>query len=393
MGQTLLAFVDVKKAYDNVDLDILDKIIRSMHPPEDVLQEWNDEYFDLKMLNMDVCGDIVKRSNGLPQGSELAPALFNIYTTYILNELEKTFPSDEYNYEVGVFADNWVLMSKVKNEKGMKELISKINLWLYDNFKLEFTLEEEEIQKVYKIVDKKYAKKSETDKTITFLGIKWKFDRENNAYFDYKDYIWNFPNIKMMPAFTTFKFVKRFIIPKFRYYYDYLNVVNKNEADEFLKWFRGKLIRYLKRQLNYIKISNELINELLAPSNPNKIWRKFLTPYFQKSDEVWNENNKLSDQQMILLEKLRRMARCCAEKDIKVGCYQASNFLFNNKTTEIYFERNPKCQNNKERNRTWMVLDILYFAITCEKRISTAIFKEQEKYMNRTIRKRNYKFF
>ena len=393
MGSTLLAFVDVKKAYDNVDLDILDRIIRSMHPPQDVLLEWNDEYQDLKMLNMDVCGDIIKRSNGLPQGSELAPALFNIYTTYILEQLEILFPSQEYNYEVAVFADNWVLISDTNNEQEMKDLISEINMWMYDNFKLEFTIAEQEIQKATGFKDKKYANSKESDKIISFLGIKWHFNQDNKIYFDYKDYIWNFPPMKMTPAYTTIKMTKRFLVPKFRYYYDYLNVVNKNEANEFLKWFRAKLRKYLQKQLNYIKISKELLDEIIYPTNQDHIWRKFLTPYLQKENEIWNGNGKLNLKQTILLEKLRQMARYCFETSIKIGCYQATNFLFSNKTPQIYFKNNPRCETKRQRNRTWMVLDLLYYAITCEKRISTVIFKEQTNYMNRTIRKRTYKFF
>jgi len=384
--------VDVKKAYDNVDLDILDRIICSMHPPTDVLMEWKDEYEDLKMLNMDVCGDIVKRSNGLPQGSELAPALFNIYTTYILEQLEILFPSAEYDYEVAVFADNWVLISD-SNERQMKDLILEINMWMYDNFKLEFTIVEQEVQKATGFKERKYAKSKPTDKVISFLGVKWHFNQDNKIYFDFKDYVWNFSPMKMMPAYATIKLIKKFLVPKFRYYYDYLNIVSKNEAEEFLKWFRTKLRRYLQKQLNYIKISNELLNEIISPNNPDHIWRKFLTPYFQQEEEVWNNNRKLSIKQVVLLERLRQMARYCMETSIKIGCYQASNFLFNNKTPSIYFQKNPRCTTKRQKNRTWMVLDLLYYAITCEKRISTTIFKEQANYMCKTTRRRTYKFF
>lgn len=393
MGSTLLAFVDVKKAYDNVDLDILNRIIISMHPPEDVLMEWYDEYEDLKMLNMDVCGDIIKRSNGLPQGSELAPALFNIYTTYILEQLEILFPSEEYNYQVAVFADNWVLISDTNNKQQMEDLITKINLWMYDNFKLQFTLEEQEVQKVTGFKDRKYANSKANDKIITFLGAKWHFNQDNKIYFDYRDYTWNFTPMKMTPAYTTIKLVKRYLVPKFRYFYDYLNVVNQNEANEFLKWFRAKLRKYLQRQLNYIKIPKEMIDEIISPNNIDYIWRKFLTPYLQLEEEIWNGNNKLSMKQVLLLERLRQMARYCMETSIKIGCYQATNFLFSDKTPMFYFRNNPRCETKKQRNRTWMVLDLLYYAITCEKRISTVIFKEQLNYMNKTIRKRSYRFF
>ena len=96
-----VAFADITKSYDNVDLDKLKRIILEMNPPDEVRLEWEDELRDLRTLNMDVSGVCIKRSNGLPQGSELAPGLFNIYTTYILNHLTV---SDQI--EIAVFADN-----------------------------------------------------------------------------------------------------------------------------------------------------------------------------------------------------------------------------------------------------------------------------------------------
>lgn len=57
------AFADIAKAYDNVDLDLLNQIILEMNPPADVLIEWQDELRDLKVLNMDVSGVCINRSS------------------------------------------------------------------------------------------------------------------------------------------------------------------------------------------------------------------------------------------------------------------------------------------------------------------------------------------
>lgn len=119
------AFADIAKAYDNVDLDLLNQIILEMNPPADVLIEWQDELRDLKVLNMDVSGVCIKRSNDFPQRSELAPGLFNIYTAYILNHL--VIPP---HWEITVFADNWVLTSKQLSKQQMFLEIQNINAQL-----------------------------------------------------------------------------------------------------------------------------------------------------------------------------------------------------------------------------------------------------------------------
>ena len=64
----MLDFADITKAYDNMDLDILDRYISEMNPLEEILLEWQDELQDLKVLNMDVSGVCIKRSNGNPSG-------------------------------------------------------------------------------------------------------------------------------------------------------------------------------------------------------------------------------------------------------------------------------------------------------------------------------------
>jgi len=394
---TTFAFADITKAYDNVNLDKLDEIIREMNPPADVLEEWQDELKDLKTLNMNVSGVCIKRSNGLPQGSELAPGLFNIYTTYILNHIEIPFYLD-----VAIFADNWVISGTISKEK-MKEEIIKINFQLVE-YNLEFTMNEVEIDQIKKIVNKPKLDEEEIEEEkknnheIKFLGVKWYISNKGEAWFDGNDYRWNLPNYASGPGFRILQQYKKFVIPKFRYYHTYLKIVNQKSADELEKWLIKKIRFKLQKELIYLKIPNELITELINPKSldseeqiRDKPLRKYLTYYLQKSHETIERN--LDPVQVKFLEKIKKLAKLTKEKSIRFGIYQATNYLYSDKEPEVYFKDNKMHENFKQLKRTWMILDTIYFAVMAEKRISTTIFKEQENYMMKTARHRCYNIF
>lgn len=60
-------------------------------------------------------------------------------------------------------------------------------------------------------------------------------------------------------------------LPKFTYFYCYLKLINKNKSNEFLKWFKIKIIFKLRKEMFYFKITNELIDQLISPRNQDKI--------------------------------------------------------------------------------------------------------------------------
>ena len=394
---TTFAFADITKAYDNVDLDLLDQIIRKMNPPADVLEEWQDELNDLKTLNMNVSGVCIKRSNGLPQGSELAPGLFNIYTTYILNHIDIPFYLD-----VAVFADNWVISGTISKEM-MEDEVLKINAQL-EEYKIEFTMQEVEIEQIKQIVDKPKMNEKDLEEfkkenhEITFLGVKWYISRNGNAWFDGNDYQWNIPKYASGPGFRILQQYKKFVIPKFRYYYTYLKIVNQKAAKELEQWLIRKIRFKLQKELIYIKIPNELITELIDPKSLNSVeqqrdkpLRKYLTYYLQKSHELIKEN--LDPIQIKFVEKIKKLAKLTRDKSIRFGIYQATNYLYKDIEPEVYFKDNKMHENFKQLKRTWMILDTIYFAVMAEKRISTTVFKEQENYMMKTARRKCYNLF
>lgn len=387
----IIAFADVSKAYDNVSLSKMNECIYRLNPPQEVWLEWQDEFNDLYQLNMDVYGQKIKRTDGLPQGSELSPALFNIYTTLILQDLD-AFLQINNKVEVGIFADNWVIFSNKLELNEFKEIIQEINFFMFDKYNLQFTYEEIEIVEINQIIDRNEDELYPWNRSnhFKFLGVNWYMYGNGRAFFDCNDYKWIFPKYKLLPPFMMIKLTKRFIVPKFRYYYDYLCVINPSEAKRYLDWFKVAVWKYLQETLLMLNLNKEFVNQIIFPSG-NQILRNFLTPYLA-NHQIIDPNNRLGINRLRLLTQLKNLAISVLQNNWKVGINQARNFVwkFRNVTS---LNQNPKNESPKQAKRTWMVLDLIYYAIMAEKRVSTTIFHEQENYMNKTTRSKCYKIF
>lgn len=261
-----------------------------------------------------------------------------------------------------------------------------------EKYNLQFTYEEIKIVEIKKIINRTENEYRQWNRpnNFKFLGVKWYLDQHNRVFFDYKDYVWTFPKFKLLPPFVMIKLIKKFIVPKFRYYYDYLNIINPTEAERYCKWFHSAVWHYMQKNLLILNISKEFVNQIIFPTG-GRILRNFLTPYFALH-EIKNTNNRLTTYRMILLDRLQTMAKSILENNWKVGIYQARNFVWQLKNvTSLY--QNPTNENLKQKRRTWMVMDLIYYAILAEKRVSTTIYHEQENYMNKTTRSRCYKIF
>ena len=124
-------FIDLKKAFDTVDHDILfDKLYR--YGIRGIILEWFSSYLKGRSQVTQIGENVSTKelnSCGVPQGSVLGPLLYRIN----INDIHKS--SDKLNFFL--FADNTTLLFAHKNLKVLEQVVnselSKVSEWLVVN--------------------------------------------------------------------------------------------------------------------------------------------------------------------------------------------------------------------------------------------------------------------
>jgi hypothetical protein len=377
-----IAFADIKKAYDNVSLDSLDAFIKEeIYGDAWLSEEWQRELQDMRMLNMDINGEIILRTRGLPQGSELAPALFNYYLTRVLEEV-----NFDTNIEYFAFADNMVVIGYSKDlvEITIEQINDKLRY-----YELEFEMNEVEYLRIDEILKGfcTYPNDPESKmvKDTKFLGGTWSIIN-NKLFFDYQKFKFNLPKCIPQPGFQALKYAKKFIIPKYRFYANYLKTVDRMQIPRYKNWFYKEFTKWLQKSCIFQNIPSELIDEMIHPNKSDRNFSKFITVHLAYLKEI--PIRKLNSKQISLLDRLALITKFVYNKQIKVGIYKAVNLLMKENLDVGDFAGLENCK-GKQLRRVWMIMDLLYFGILNERRFSSLQFNEQQKYTWRSLRRSN----
>ena len=102
-----ILLVDIRKAYDSVELDILANIIRNKIHHEDAKSILLSMLEIYKLLSINIHGRTINPKKGLPQGGALSPLLFNLYINDILED--PAWSSEGINLQA--YADDIILQS------------------------------------------------------------------------------------------------------------------------------------------------------------------------------------------------------------------------------------------------------------------------------------------
>lgn len=122
----LSVFVDLQRAFETIDRDILIKKLSS-YGVGGIALEWIKDYLDNRFQQTRIGSNISNKRKslfGVPQGSVLGPLLFIIYVNDIHRVLSKSF--------VNLFADDTLISVSGKNLREITEILNNELIALYD---------------------------------------------------------------------------------------------------------------------------------------------------------------------------------------------------------------------------------------------------------------------
>jgi len=130
--ETHLLFIDYKKAYDNIQRQILFNILKSRHNPDTFLKAIVDIYTQNKILIKfnNKLSKPVEINKGVGQGCPLSPALFNIYSDKIIikwqnQNITRIKLSKNQQLSELLFADDQVIIADT--EDNLQKAAHKLN--------------------------------------------------------------------------------------------------------------------------------------------------------------------------------------------------------------------------------------------------------------------------
>ena len=351
-----LIILDVYKAYDFVNLDLLDNWIRKdKNFTIYELKEWEDELQDLKALNFNVSGQIIKRTRGLPQGSELSPILFNYYMSRILEMNEIDYILREAY--VTIYADNIFIVVRNKNLEYCKNLI----LQLTDEFmkyNFSFNADDIRIERIngyccFKNI-RNYNKLENVD-SFKILGVK--FHNINNKLVINPDnameeLICKHSNI----PYKMVKIAKRYIVPKYRFYYNSFKIISDMLAENYNAWFKKEFRKWLKVAIISNKISDDFIDYILGDYIPNEIKENHILgnnfTYWIKDYDDFNSENTNN---YVAINKIKDLARFIWKYKKRLNAISIIGLLYNDS-----WDPNRKNDYKGNINKSFEALDRLY---------------------------------
>jgi hypothetical protein len=138
--------MDLVKAYDKVNHNLLWSILSKLGVPDIFLSLIKNLYYDVNVFTNENMEDSFKFCNGLKQGSILSPLLFNIFFGIVINainiKIKKMGISLIFKKDIDIFD-----IPNIKKNKYDK--VKEFNLWniLFADDTLIFANSEEEMQK------------------------------------------------------------------------------------------------------------------------------------------------------------------------------------------------------------------------------------------------------
>ena len=294
--KTTILLADIKSCYDNISIKYLDYFINENKEnfSADGIKQWNI----LKKMYLDNHLAIGKNKfslNGIPQGGFLSPFLCNFIISKIMNICIKA--ANISKNDIFIYADNLLLKCQDNNSSDtilskfgiIKSIFSSFGLFFHEpkTFTIDGYLE---LNFSSFVEDLKILEPNSINiEEFKFLGIKFLIIK-NKLIFDTNAVKFRFKNksFELIP-FKTFRCFTRYILSKFRYYFNILKIWNMNLANNYLDWFKKESIIFLRNNQIYSNI-DFIISDIINFDN-NKGTSLSYWEYYNKNQIIEYDHN------------------------------------------------------------------------------------------------------
>ena len=126
---TLAAFLDVKGAFDNVNIQILLEKLASIGCPSNIIKFVKFITFERIIHTVSLSRDYRLVYKGVPQGGVLSPLLYNIYVSQITDNLPKSIVISQFADDIAIYCNKF---NDQKSKKILEKTISTVHDNLYE---------------------------------------------------------------------------------------------------------------------------------------------------------------------------------------------------------------------------------------------------------------------
>jgi len=361
-----IAVADIYKAYDQVNLDIVDGLMKKYCDDVEILNQWKNEYDDLMNVNMSVSGVLIKRTIGILQGSELAPFIFNFLSKCILFEIDKT---NVFSNKIIIYADNWIVIG---NRKEVEAQMKWINMIL-ENFGLKFSeVKYYDIGNIIYINNLDFSNHYDTE--FKFLGMPFGLIK-NELIMDLHKIIFPIKYRYSMSPNTAILHIKKYINPKFNYYYSQLKIWNIKLAKHYLWWYKDKLRKWIMKTAVIYKVPRKLLRHIVHKEDNNPMLNYYFY-YAADMKELHHDNTEIK----LKINRWRILSEWVVKNpESYLGIYTITNFIndVRLRTPEDYIKIGNGIEKTR-KTRMFRNLDLVYNAIVANKDLMSFVQYNQE---------------
>ena len=350
----ILIYFDLNKAYDNVNIDLLNDLIAN--DPEinpELKRLWIPEYFAIKNYILSIGSKILYRKIGLAQGSSLSPMLFNYYISKILEVNALYRYINDPNIKTYIYADNILILTN--KEYSIEYINDMIDAYTFACAQFNLSFNNPIIKRFTKvgipICDLDVFPNIKD--TFKILGIEF-YIINNSLCINYYPMIFNIKRINCCSFYIAIKYIKKYHLPKFNYYFKFIKCINNIQAEAYKTWFIDKINNWIKNVAIIYKLPNDCIENIFFHSDEDSLHDQYNYYSFWVGNFVHKFDDPILDKYKILCDEIH--------KNKFIDTVNMIEFIYHGKIYNSDFRKHPAIKSLK-------TLDDIYFGLKTKRNL------------------------